>query len=268
MQRFRRTIDSLQLAELHLTGRLYTWSNEQSRPTMERIDRVFATVQWLECHPFHHLHGRSTDASDHAPLLLVLSTEPWALPCFRFESFWASVEGFLDVVGVAWSCPFPNADACRALDYKLRGVVRALKSWAARRIGSVRFQLAVARVVIYELDVAQESRLLSPDEIDLRRDLKAAMLGLASLSRTIARQKSRCRYLKEGDANTRFFNLQACHRKRKSYIPTFNHNSRTFTSEEAKSGVVFEYYDALLGRRFHRLHRIDLEQLDLPRLDL
>lgn len=39
-----------------------------------------------------------------------------------------------------------------------------------------RFQLAIARVVIYELDVAQESRLLSLEEIELRRDLKAAFL--------------------------------------------------------------------------------------------
>jgi endonuclease/exonuclease/phosphatase family metal-dependent hydrolase len=66
MQRFRHTIDTLQLAELHLNGRLFTWSNERSRPTLERIDRVFATVQWLE-----DLHCRSTDCSDHAPLLLV-----------------------------------------------------------------------------------------------------------------------------------------------------------------------------------------------------
>jgi hypothetical protein len=143
-----------------------------------------------------------------------------------------------------------------------------MKSWGAQRIGSVRFQLAVARVVIYELDVAQESRLLSPEEIELRRDLKAATLGLASLSRTIARRKSRCRFLKDGDANTKFFNLKACHRKRKSYIPTITHGGRTFTTEEAKSRAVFDYYDGLLGTRFHRLHRIDVERLDLPRLDL
>jgi hypothetical protein len=87
MHRFRRTIDTIQLAELHLSGRLYTWSNERSRPTMERIHRVFATVPWLENDPFHNLHCRSTDCSDHAPLLLVLNTEPWALPRFRFESF-------------------------------------------------------------------------------------------------------------------------------------------------------------------------------------
>jgi hypothetical protein len=73
------------------------------------------------------------------------------------------VDGFLDVVGSAWTCPLLEVDACRALDYKLRSVAKALKSWSEQRIGSVRFQLAVARVVIFELDVAQETRLLSPE---------------------------------------------------------------------------------------------------------
>jgi hypothetical protein len=51
MQRFHRTIDDLQLAELYLHGRLYTWSNERSAPTLEHIDRAFATVAWLERRP-------------------------------------------------------------------------------------------------------------------------------------------------------------------------------------------------------------------------
>lgn len=62
------------------------------------------------------------------------------------------------------------------MDCKLRNVAKSLKGWAAQRIGSVRFQLAIARVVIYELDIAQESRLLSLEEIELRCDLKAAFL--------------------------------------------------------------------------------------------
>lgn len=44
LRRFRRTIDDLQLAELHLHGRLFTWSNERERPTLERLDRVFASL--------------------------------------------------------------------------------------------------------------------------------------------------------------------------------------------------------------------------------
>jgi endonuclease/exonuclease/phosphatase family metal-dependent hydrolase len=51
MCRFRRLIDDCQLDELYLHGRLYTWTNERQRPTLERIDRVFASVDWLEAFP-------------------------------------------------------------------------------------------------------------------------------------------------------------------------------------------------------------------------
>ena len=61
---------------------------------------------------------------------------------------------------------------CRRIDAKLRAVANALKSWAAAKVGSVRLQLAMARVVIFELDAAQESRDLSPVELSLRADLK------------------------------------------------------------------------------------------------
>ena len=32
--------------------------------------------------------------------------------------------------------------------------------------------------------------------------------------------------------------------------------------------VVYDYYNAIFSSRFRRLHTIDLERLDLPRLDL
>jgi len=70
MRRFRRAIDSMQLEEIHLHGRLFTWSNERRRPTFERIDRAFANIQWLDLFSSHHLRTLSSDCSDHAPLLL------------------------------------------------------------------------------------------------------------------------------------------------------------------------------------------------------
>lgn len=50
----------------------------------------------------------------------------------------------------------PHVDTCRRVDYKLRVVARALKSWSATHVGSLRLQLAAAHAVVYELDVAQE----------------------------------------------------------------------------------------------------------------
>lgn len=267
MRRFRRAIDDLQLQEIYLHGRLYTWSNQRRRPTLERIDRAFACVDWLEKFPSHHLRCLSSDCSDHSPLLLQLNSQPWAKPRFRFEAFWVKLDGFDEAVKRAWDTPLPGADACRLLDHKLRCTAKALQSWSMKNIGSVRSQLFITRELIAQFDRAQESRLLSEDEQALHKSLKLRSLGLASLSRTIARQRSRIRFLQEGDANTKYFHLQACHRNRKNVIPSVQSEGTWLSDEQAKADAFFEYYNAILGKPFTRVRSVLLDGL-LPQLDL
>lgn len=125
----------------------------------------------------------------------------------------------------------------------------------------------MAREIIAQLDVAQETRQLSDEELSLRDELKGHSLGLASMARTIARHRSRIRYLEEGDANTKFFHLQACHRSRKSQILSLHHDGHWFTYDKAKEGVIFEYYKNILGTPFQRIHSLHLQDL-LPSVDL
>jgi hypothetical protein len=268
MRRFRSVIDDLQLDELHLSGHLFTWSSGRDEPTLERLDRAFATVEWLEQYPDHHLRCLSSGCSDHAPLLLVLNSEPWARPRFRFDLYWTKIDGFLDTVSAAWGPQNFDVNACKNLDRKLRSLARALRSWHANCVSSIHFQLAAARLIIYEFDVAQESQSLSPGELELHRELKAHVLGLASMARCMARQRARTRHLRESDACTRYFHLMACHRRQKNYLLAISHNGQTFSENEAKADVVYSYYNDLLGTAFVRSHRVDLTQLDLPRLDL
>jgi endonuclease/exonuclease/phosphatase family metal-dependent hydrolase len=72
MGAFRRFLQDLKLAELHLNDKLYTWSNEQSHPTLTRIDRAFVSSDWLDFFPHHRLKALSAACSDHAPLFLQL----------------------------------------------------------------------------------------------------------------------------------------------------------------------------------------------------
>lgn len=105
-----------------------------------------------------------------------------------------------------------------------------------KNIGSVRSQLFMAREIITQLDAAQEHRLLDDGELEMRKRLKMISLGLASLARTIARQRSRIRHLEEGDANTRFFHLQA--------------DGVWFSADGAKSEVIYSYFNEILGTPF------------------
>jgi len=168
MRRFRRALDAMNVDKLYLHGRLYTWSNERRCPTMERIDRAFATAQWLEAFPEHHLRTLSSDSSDHAPVLLELRTETRATLRFCFEPFWTRMDGFLDAVQQVWDRDTAGVDACRRLDIKLRLTAKALKSWSMRFVGSVRQQLFMARELVAHFDKAQERRILTEEEHALR----------------------------------------------------------------------------------------------------
>jgi hypothetical protein len=95
--------------------------------------------------------------------------------------------------------------------------------------------------------VAQEQRLLTMAEQSLRKQLKLISLGLASLARTIVWQRSRLRFLEEGDSNTKFFHLQACHKNHKNHIPSILHEGSWFSANEAKSELIYSYYNGILG---------------------
>ena len=85
-------------------------------------------------------------------------------------------------------------------------------------MGNVNVQLGLAREVMHRLEMAQDNKILSREEIWLLRQLKQHCLVLASLQRTVARLRSRIQFLKEGDANTQFFHRQACYRKKRNFI--------------------------------------------------
>jgi endonuclease/exonuclease/phosphatase family metal-dependent hydrolase len=51
MGRFRRFVNDLELKEIPLLGRRYTWSNERASPTLVKLDRVLCTSNWEDLYP-------------------------------------------------------------------------------------------------------------------------------------------------------------------------------------------------------------------------
>lgn len=75
MIRFRALLNKLELKELYLNGRRYTWSNERRSPTLEKIDHFFISNSWEEIYALHLLTALGSAISDHYPLLLDLDAD-------------------------------------------------------------------------------------------------------------------------------------------------------------------------------------------------
>ncbi|CAL5070105.1 unnamed protein product [Urochloa decumbens] len=268
MGRFRRFVDDMELKDVHLHGRFYTWSNGWARPTMEKLDRVLMNIEWELLHPFCLLQALSSDMSDHCPLHLATNAASRPKRRFHFENYWIKIPGYLAAVERGWRCPDHVVDPFGRIDQLLRNTAKELQSWSQKSIGQIKQQLLLAREIILQLDRAQELRDLSAQELELRRDLKVKCLGLASLERTMARLRSHLTYLKDGDANTKLFHLQSSHRTRKKHIIRLQDDSGIAFSRTEKEEMLFRHFSSILGTSAHRTAELDFAALGVLPVDL
>jgi len=79
----------------------------------------------------------------------------------------------------------------------------------------------------------------------------------------LLRQRARISYLADGDANTKFFHLQACHRSRKNHINKLHIDEVVLFRDEEMADVTFNHFNAIFGSGGDQLNLINLEALIL-----
>jgi hypothetical protein len=86
---FNAVIEGLDLRELEMTWRKYTWANNLTSPTFEKLDCILVSTEWEEIFPLSTVRALTRDISDHTPLLLNTG-EPNTntQPIFKFELGW------------------------------------------------------------------------------------------------------------------------------------------------------------------------------------
>jgi hypothetical protein len=137
-------------------------------------------------------------------------------------------------------------------------------SWISKTVGNVRHKLAISRELLLRFDKAREDRDLTPGEEWLRKQIKVSYLGLASLERTIARQRARIASLKDGDANTSFFHRQCTYRRQKNKIHCLADGDRILTEHRDMAEAAYLHFDGLLGTDVDRTQTLDLSHLIEP----
>lgn len=98
-----RMIQQTSLSNLGYVGSKYTWSNNRLRGStiVERLDRALGSNDWISqfFSKVDHLHRT---CSDHAPLLLTLSSLGSQGSSFRFLNVWATHHQFQEIVVESW----------------------------------------------------------------------------------------------------------------------------------------------------------------------
>lgn len=113
-----------------------------------------------------------------------------------------------------------------------------------------------------------ESRVLTDDERDLRRNLKAKLRASAAMERIRWKQRARLLRIRVGNANTKLFYLRANGRRRKNHIPNLTGSSGTMNDHMDKANLLLQHFSSLMGSSPQRERGINWSVLNLPRAQL
>ena len=134
---FNACIDTLNLREVELSGRKFTWVNRLQNQTFERLDRVLFCTDLESKFPQTTLHALTREILDHTPLLLNTNNSSSSYqPQFKFELGWLTREGFCDLVHEVWDSIVANGSPLKRWQAKIRRLRQYLRGWAKNISGN------------------------------------------------------------------------------------------------------------------------------------
>lgn len=113
-----------------------------------------------------------------------------------------------------------------------------------------------------------EERELWEAEWELRRFLKARLLGIAAVERAQWRQRLWLTKIRLADANCKFFLLKANGRRRKNFISKLASPSGEVSDHGDKAKLIFDHFNSLLGTAATPTLRMNWEALGIPSFNL
>ena len=157
--------------------------------------------------------------SDHAPIILTTGmSKPTGKPQFKFELGWLTRDGFMEMVKRIWDKPVDGVTPVQRWNNKLRNLRTHLRGWARHTTGLLKKEKARLSAIIDELEEIAEKQPLTTQQIELKSQSNASLAKLLREEEIKWYQRSKAKFILQGDSNTRYFHNVANGRHRKNLI--------------------------------------------------
>ncbi|MCH86627.1 LINE-1 reverse transcriptase like, partial [Trifolium medium] len=208
---FRRFLEDLELVDLPLVGRRFTWFQASGR-AMSRIDRILISDEWAMRWGISSLWVLPRDLSDHCHLTL------------KYINL--RIEGWMGFV----------------LKEKLKALKKFLRDWHKLEYGGSGARIEELVVEIRDLDMRGEEEGLSTQEVVSRKEKFRDLWKLLKNKEALMFQRSRSKWLKEGDANTKFFHGSVKSRSKTNLISALRSGDVWLDSPTLIKAAVSSYF--------------------------
>ncbi|RVW91098.1 hypothetical protein CK203_039968 [Vitis vinifera] len=215
MRRFAQIVDEVGLMDIPLQGGVFTWSGGPNNQSWARLDRFLVNSSWLDQFSGVFQRRLPRPLSDHFPVLLEGGGLRRGSASFRLAT-------------------------------KLKEIKQRLKVWNKEVFGNLGCNKAAALQQVEFWDLVERDRILSMEEMELKKEAKENYKKWVLLEETHWRQLSREIWLREGDRNTGYFHRMANAKRRNNYLDRIKIDGVCISEEqEMREGIANAYQQML-----------------------
>ncbi|KAK6119916.1 hypothetical protein DH2020_046343 [Rehmannia glutinosa] len=214
--------------------------------SQERLDRVLINTKWGDVFQKSTVSHLARVASDHSPFLFLshLTTNK-APAAFRYMHMWARHHTFLNIVKEAWEGP-TGFSGLKNLHHKLIRVKQRLKWWNKNIFGNVFDNLKKVESKVIASERLYDSSLSVTHLIDLKHSIVELILA-TKIEEDFWHQKSSCKWIVEGERNTKYFHNLVRAKRIKSRIHSIIDEGQTLTSDHEIQKSCVKFFSSYLS---------------------
>jgi hypothetical protein len=143
-----------------------------------------------------------------------------------------------------------------------------LRGWAKNINGNNRREREALFRKAGELDLKAETQVLNEQELDLRNSLRVRISQLLREEEIKWFQRAKTKNLLEGDNNTKYFQMVANGKRRKTRIYQLEQEGRVIVGQEKLKVFITKYYKELFGSSQGNDFSLDESQIeDIPQIN-
>ena len=252
---FNEWLAEMEVDDIPCLGKPFTWVRPNGS-CKSKLDRVLVFDDWVSKWPDSSLHNLERNYSDHCPIILNSKNIDWGLKPFRVFDAWLHNKDFNKVVRDCWSANQPMGWGGYALKCKLQKIKQRLKTWSKENCGDLGNKV---KLIQHKLNDLENSLTAQPTDQQVQ-ELKKAQSDLweqSILHESILRQKSRCKWIKEGDSNTSYFHKIINSSRRRNALRGMQINGSWVENPSAIKDAVLQHFKGRFVEPY--LHRPNLD---------
>ncbi|GKV02021.1 hypothetical protein SLEP1_g14508 [Rubroshorea leprosula] len=214
---FNQFIDTNGLVDLPLSNRKFTWYKSDGS-AQSRLDRFLFSENFQEAWGDCVQIAFKRSISDHCPVSLTSSNANWGPRPFKSIDNWTSHHDFGKMIQSLWISFQVEGYWGFKCKEKLKALRMHLKQWNKDVFGNIDSQLDEALKNIEAIDIKCEGQDITKDDMLKRKEGFENLWQCLKKKESLWRQKSRASWIKDGDANSRFFHRITNGRRQRNMI--------------------------------------------------